>query len=96
MMWLIFIPMIHLCLATPIAAFRLLHRPRFPKACVGVIALSIVTAIYEAYLLLSPDGTILDLIVTWFWLIVSIPIQLVLLTLAFVPIKAQTEDLRKP
>ena len=96
MVWLLILPMIYLCLVTPIAAFRLLHRPRFPKACLAAIGPSFCLPLYEAYLLLKPSGTILDLIEIWFWLVVSIPIQLVLLTLAFIPSKEQVNDSMEP
>ena len=96
MAWLILIPMAYLCLATPIATFRLLHRPRFPKACFAVIAISIVISSYESYLFLNPSSMAVDLIEAWLWLLASIPIQLVLLILAFIPNKAQANDQREP
>lgn len=96
MAWLFLIPIIYLCLVIPVAVFRLFHRPRFRGACLSAIAVSLGVPLYMTYLFAKPNGTVLILVEIWIWLLASIPVQFVLLTLAFIPNKSQMDDPKEP
>lgn len=94
MIWFILVPFFYLFVATPIAAFRLLHRPRFRSACVGVIVMSLGLPVYElaCLILVRDDWPLIPVLLLWLGVGVSAPIQLGLLTLALVPSNSGSTD----
>ncbi len=92
-----FLPVIaYLLLVLLVPVWRLLRRPRFPGACLAAIEISFISLFlifYEPYRISTGDfPNTLAALELFFWLIVLIPIQLVLLGFTFAQRKEKEDD----